>query len=329
MVWEETPGWGYLGDDAWKEIVAQNVHDIVMRDRNRPSIVIWGVRVNESRNDVPLYVRTTEIAKTLDGTRPCSGSMTPGSMRTWKEQWREDVFAFDDYHAEEDGTVGIREPLPGVAYMLAEAVGQFNYTARKGFDAKYVRTSDPTLLQAQAVRHAQAHDRARAYPRCSGVIAWCAFDYSSLINAHHAIKTPGVGRRLPHSQAGRGVLSIAGEPEGAARKSAGLLLGLRRASTERPRQQRRDLFQLRPAGGFHRRQAHRHGTAGPRGLSAPRVPAVLLQSDGGWLGASGTAHPRICRRQAGSDALVFFGCLAGSVLTACRRCPIDRRSCGR
>jgi beta-galactosidase len=102
------------------------------------------------------------------------------------------VFAFDDYHAEEDGTVGIREPLPGVAYMLAEAVGQFNYTARKGFDAKYVRTGDPALLQAQAVRHAQAHDRAGAYPRCSGVSAWCTFDYSSLINAHHAIKTPGV-----------------------------------------------------------------------------------------------------------------------------------------
>ncbi|HWF17689.1 MAG TPA: glycoside hydrolase family 2 TIM barrel-domain containing protein, partial [Verrucomicrobiae bacterium] len=48
MVWEETPGWGYLGDDAWKEQVVQNVHDMILRDRNHPSIIIWGVRVNES-----------------------------------------------------------------------------------------------------------------------------------------------------------------------------------------------------------------------------------------------------------------------------------------
>jgi len=192
MVWQETPGWGFLGDDAWKEIVVENVHDMIVRDRNHASIVIWGVRVNESRNDVALYKRTTEIAKTLDGTRACSGSMTPGSMKTWETEWREDVFAFDDYHAEQDGTVGIRAPLSGVPYMLAETVGQFNYSQRKGFDAKYVRTADATLLQAQAVRHAQAHDRAMAFPRFCGVIAWCAFDYPSLINAHHAIKTPGV-----------------------------------------------------------------------------------------------------------------------------------------
>lgn len=192
MVWEETPGWGYLGDDVFKEQVVENVRDMVVRDRNHPSIVIWGVRVNESKNDLPLYARTTEIAKKLDGTRPCSGSMTPGSMRTWKDEWHEDVFAFDDYHAEPDGTVGIREPLPGVPYMLAEAVGQFNYAARKGFDAKYVRTGDTVLQAAQAVRHAQAHDRARAFPRNCGVIAWCAFDYASLVNSYQNVKTPGV-----------------------------------------------------------------------------------------------------------------------------------------
>ena len=118
--------------------------------------------------------------------------MTSGSKRTLQEEWKEDVFAFDDYHAEEDGTVGIAPPVPGVPYMLAEAVGQFNYSARKGFDAKYVRTGDVALQQAQAVRHAQAHDRAMAFPGLCGVTAWCSFDYSSLVNAHHAIKTPGV-----------------------------------------------------------------------------------------------------------------------------------------
>lgn len=192
MAWEETPGWGYLGDDAWQELVVANVRDMVLRDRNHPSIVIWGVRVNESKNDPALYTRTTEIAHSLDGTRAASGSMTPGSMRTWETEWHEDVFAFDDYHADPDGSVGIRPPLPGVPYMLAEAVGQFNYSARQGFDAKYVRTGDVATQTAQALRHAQAHDRAMNFPRCCGVIAWCAFDYASLVNSWHAVKTPGI-----------------------------------------------------------------------------------------------------------------------------------------
>ena len=193
MVWQETPGWGYMSDDhAWKEQVVQNVTDMILRDRNHASIVIWGVRVNESRNEPALYSRTTEIAHRLDGTRPASGSMTPGSQRTWKTDWHEDVYAFDDYHAAPDGTVGIQAPLPGVPYMLAETVGQFNYAKRKSFDAKYVRGGDIELLETQAVRHAQAHNRARAFPRFCGVIAWCAFDYASLVNCHRAVKTPGV-----------------------------------------------------------------------------------------------------------------------------------------
>jgi beta-galactosidase len=192
MVWEETPGWQYLGDESWKDFAVRDVKEMVRRDRNHPAIVIWGVRINESANDPALYRRTTEAAKSLDDSRPASGTMTPSSTRNWRQEWHQDVFAFDDYHTAPDGGVGIMEPLPGIPYMVAEAVGQFNYAERKAFDAKYRRAGDVGLQQAQALRHAQAHDRALALPRCSGVIAWCAFDYGSLINAYAGIKSPGV-----------------------------------------------------------------------------------------------------------------------------------------
>ena len=143
-------------------------------------------------NDPPLYRRTSEAAHSLDDSRPTSGSMTPSSSKDWQERWHQDVFAFDDYHAAADGSVGIRDPLPGVPYMLAEAVGQFNYSKGKTFDAKYRRIADVTLQQAQALRHAQAHDRGMALPHLSGVIAWCAFDYGSLVNSDRAVKYPGV-----------------------------------------------------------------------------------------------------------------------------------------
>jgi beta-galactosidase len=188
MVWEETPGWQYIGDEAWQDLVVRDVQEMVRRDRNHPSIVIWGVRVNESRNVPPLYERTTAAAKALDDSRPTSGSMTSMSVNGWHE----DVFAFDDYHSAPDGSVGIKPPVPNVPFMLAETVGQFSYQAKKGFNNRYRRAGEVELQTQQAVFHAQAHDRAAVYPRMAGVIAWCAFDYASLVNPHQAVKCPGV-----------------------------------------------------------------------------------------------------------------------------------------
>ena len=192
MVWEEVPGWQYVGDDTWKDFLVRDVQDMIRRDRNHPAIVIWGTRANETANEVELYRRTRAAAKALDDSRPDSGSMTPTSRKNWKQEWHQDVFAFDDYHALPDGSVGIEDPTPGVPYLLAEAVGQFNYTNGKNFDSKYRRAGDATLQQAQALRHAQAHDRAAANPRICGVIAWCGFDYASLINPFNGLKCPGV-----------------------------------------------------------------------------------------------------------------------------------------
>jgi beta-galactosidase len=189
MVWEETPGWGYVGDAAFEDLVVENVGDMIRRDRNHASIVIWGVRVNESRNDQPLYRRTTALAKSLDDSRPDSGSMT--NFRNWQEEWHEDVFAMDDYHSAPDGSVEIYPPLPGVPYMLSETVGQYTYGG-KGFNNQYRRTGDVAMQCRQAIYHAQAHDRAAAFPRFCGVIAWCAFEYGSPVNSYKGVKNPGV-----------------------------------------------------------------------------------------------------------------------------------------
>lgn len=192
LVWEEIPGWQYIGDESWQQLAIRDVETMIRRDRNHPSIVIWGVRINESPNQPDLYRRTRELAKSLDDSRPTSGTMTPSSRKNWQAEWHQDVFAFDDYHAESDGSVGIDDPLPGVPYMLAETVGQFNYGAKKGFNNKYRRAGDVNLQMQQALYHAQAHDRVAAKPRCAGAIAWCAFDYASLMNAYDAVKCPGI-----------------------------------------------------------------------------------------------------------------------------------------
>ncbi len=187
MVWEEPPGWQYIGDEKWQQLALGDVEAMVRRDRNHPSIVIWGVRINESPNNPALYTRTRALAKSLDDSRPTSGTMTMWSTK----DWHQDVFAFDDYHSAPDGSVGINEPLPGLPYLIAEAVGQFNYGG-KGFGRTYRRAGDPALQAQQALCHAQAHSKGAANPECAGVIAWCAFDYGSPMNSYEAVKCPGI-----------------------------------------------------------------------------------------------------------------------------------------
>ncbi|HEX6466773.1 MAG TPA: hypothetical protein VFZ99_05670, partial [Terriglobales bacterium] len=159
------------------------------------------------------YRRTRELARSLDSSRPSSGSMTPDSRKSWQQDWHEDVFAFDDYHAGPDGSVGIADPTPGVPYMLAEAVGQFNYTTGKGFDSKYRRAGDITVQQQQALRHAQAHNRAAQNPRICGVIAWCGFDYASLINSYKGVKCPGVADVFRIPKLGASFYQAQGDPK--------------------------------------------------------------------------------------------------------------------
>ena len=187
LVWEEIPGWQYIGDQAWQELALRDVTQMVRRDRTHPSIVVWGVRINESENNPILYRRTKEAAKALDDSRPTSGSMVHLST----DNWLQDVFAFDDYHSASDGSVGLVPPISGVPFFFSEAVGQFSYGDR-GFHNKYRRAGDVAMQQKQALYHAQVHDRARANPRYAGVVAWCAFEYGSLLNDYAGVKYPGV-----------------------------------------------------------------------------------------------------------------------------------------
>ena len=188
MVWEELPGWHYIGNQTWQDLAVRDVQDMVRRDRNRPSVIIWGVRINESRNVPEFYKRTTAAAKELDDTRPASGAMDMYSLKGWSE----DVYAFNDYtHNEKTGKLELKQPLPGVPFLLTETVGQL-VGIGPSIAHKYRRSGDVALQVKQAVYHAQAHEQAAANPRFCGVIAWCAFDYPSGENPYNQIKTPGV-----------------------------------------------------------------------------------------------------------------------------------------
>ena len=201
LVWEEPPGWQYVGDAAFRSLVLQNVQDMVVRDRSRPSVIVWATRLNEtsSQNNEALYAQTDQIAQAYDGTRQTTGAMNEYSLTDWNQQ----VFAYDDYHSVNNANQAatLLAPLPGVPYMVSEAVGALD-------GAPLYRWVDPqATLALQATMHAQVHDIAQGDAAYAGLLGWCAIDYASLNGGDRIwndVKWPGVTDtfRVPKPAAG-------------------------------------------------------------------------------------------------------------------------------
>jgi len=191
MAWEEAPGWGYLGDDAWLALAYRDIHDMIVRDRNHPSIVLWGARLNETPNNVPFYTSTNELAHALDDSRQTAGAM-PGMRDTL--DFEQDVFGEDDYSSVKDAG-GLKQPTlqppvdaAGRPYLVSEAVGTLSGPA-----IYYRRTDPQAVQQGQATAHARVHDLAASDDRYCGLLAWTGIDYpSGSGNQFQGVKYTGV-----------------------------------------------------------------------------------------------------------------------------------------
>jgi beta-galactosidase len=184
LVLEEIPGWQHIGDEAWRLISIDNVGRMIRRDWNHPSIILWGVRINESKDDHDFYVRTNRLAHKLDPTRPTGG------IRYFQEsEFLEDVFTMNDFGFP-------LKPPNHPKYLNTEFVGHTYPT--KTID-QVERLTEHTL------RHARIHDQLASNPQYAGGIGWCAFDY----NTHGDF---GSGDRICY----HGVTDIFREPKPAA-----------------------------------------------------------------------------------------------------------------
>jgi beta-galactosidase len=184
MVWEEPPGWGYVGDAAFQDIVLQNVRDLVVRDRNRPSVIVWATRLNETASYPGLYAKTRQLAYQLDGSRQTTGAVTFRTLAGWAE----DVFAYDDYESA-DGNAILKPPIPGIPYFVSEAVGALDGAP------KYRWIDTEAVLAEQGRMHAQVHNIAQSQPGYAGLLGWCGIDYASINGGDRIwnnLKTPGV-----------------------------------------------------------------------------------------------------------------------------------------
>ena len=92
LVFEEIPGWQHIGDKNWQDLTVQHVGEMIKRDWNHPSIILWGVRVNESGDNEEFYTRTNKLARELDDSR-----QTGGVRFRYNSQRLEDVYTMNDF----------------------------------------------------------------------------------------------------------------------------------------------------------------------------------------------------------------------------------------
>ena len=69
LVLEEMAGWNFVSiKPEWQKIALDNLTEMIIRDRNHPSIISFGVRVNQSADFHEFYTATNSIAHTWPQT---------------------------------------------------------------------------------------------------------------------------------------------------------------------------------------------------------------------------------------------------------------------
>ena len=169
LVFTEMPGWQHIGDDAWKEQAVRNTEDMVKQYRNHPSIIIWGVRINESMDDNDFYEKTNEAARRLDPTRP-----TGGVRNFKKSKLLEDVYTYNDF-----SHIGTNPGVEKKAAVTSDMDKPYLITEYNGHMYPTKSFDNEELRQEHALRHARVLETVSEYSDICGSFAWCMFDYNT------------------------------------------------------------------------------------------------------------------------------------------------------
>lgn len=171
MLIQEVPGWSYIGGGGpnsagtWQGLLMQDLKDMIYRDRNRPSIISFGVRVNESVDNDALYGVMNDTARAIDPSRPTHGVRRGGNTTT--ASFLEDIYT---RNFGSDPGAGDVKPM-----FITETVGHTITPQIHAWD------SDVTQLASagQVQHHIDEQEATCANAYVMGKLGWCAFDYNS------------------------------------------------------------------------------------------------------------------------------------------------------
>ena len=167
LVLTEIPGWQHIGDTAWQDQAVENVREMILQYRNHPSIITWGVRINESPDLSDFYRRTNALARQLDPSRP-----THGVRCITGSELLEDIYTYNDFvHRGTNPGVTPKKRVTKAKKPLLITEHSGHMFPTKSFDTWQRR-------QEHALRHARVQSDA-VDGNHLGCIGWCMFDYAT------------------------------------------------------------------------------------------------------------------------------------------------------
>ena len=192
LVFTELPGWQHVGNQTWQTHALRMLEEMIVQYRNHPSIMCWGVRINESEDHHDFYLKTNELARKLDPHR-----ITTGVRNFEQSELLEDVYSFNDFSfrnqkqaVKNAKSIYKNEQVP---IMITEHNGHMFPT--KSYD-------DAFKQSIHAYRHHKVIMDAISQPRINAVIGWCMNDY-------HTHKDFGSGDKICH----HGVMDMYRQPK--------------------------------------------------------------------------------------------------------------------
>jgi len=162
LVMDCIPGFQYVGGDAFKALSFRNMRDMIRRDRNHPSVILWELSLNESDFDSGFAEAAVRIGREEfpDG---------PGFTAGWKFPSIYDVFIQASQH-------GARQ-YRGEAPLVISEYGHWDYQRAGSNTSDVDRQDGEAAMLAQAKNHVESLDANRALPFLCGDGLWVGMDF--------------------------------------------------------------------------------------------------------------------------------------------------------
>jgi hypothetical protein len=155
------PGFQYIGEEKFRKHSFQDMRDLIRRDRNHPSIILWELSLNETDFDSSFAKTAMKIGHEEFPGNQCFVS-------GWKFDNIYDVFIRATQH-------GARE-YSGNAPLVISEYGHWDYGEGNSSSDVNRKDGEETMLK-QAFNHQESLNANRALPLLCGDGLWVGIDF--------------------------------------------------------------------------------------------------------------------------------------------------------